>query len=125
MEVGQLCVKTAGRDAKGKCVIVDVIDSNYVLVDGNVRRRKCNVKHLEPLHDKIDIKKNAPHEDVVSAFKKLGIELREKKPKEQKPKPKKLRGKEKSAEEPVKKQKSAPVKKPISEPKTDQKDSAQ
>ena len=38
--MGQLCVKIAGRESGKKCVIVDRIDSNYVLIDGNVRRKK-------------------------------------------------------------------------------------
>ena len=51
------CVKIAGRDAGGRAVIVDVLDDNFVLIDGGVRRRKCNIIHLEPSDKKIDIKK--------------------------------------------------------------------
>ena len=54
-----------------KCAVVNVIDHTSVLIDGNVRRRRCNVRHLEPLSDVIDIKKDASHEEVESAFKKL------------------------------------------------------
>lgn len=89
MEVGRICVKIAGRDAGKKCVIVEVLDDNYVTIDGETRRRKCNIKHLEPLDQKIDIKDKADHAAVVSEFKKLGIEVKERKSKEQKPKPKK------------------------------------
>ena len=59
-------MKIAGRDARGKCVVVDVLDTNYVLIDGQVRRRKCNVDHLEPLGEKIELKKNAGHEEPGS-----------------------------------------------------------
>ena len=48
-EIGRLCVKIAGRDAGLKCLVVEVIDDNYVLIDGQTRRRKCNIKHLEPV----------------------------------------------------------------------------
>ncbi len=34
IEVGRICVKTAGREIGKRCVIVDVIDKNYVLVTG-------------------------------------------------------------------------------------------
>ena len=34
MEIGRLCVKLAGRDSNRKCVIIDVVDDNYVFVDG-------------------------------------------------------------------------------------------
>ena len=73
LSVGRLCVKTSGRDAGKKCAVVNVIDHTSVLIDGNVRRRRCNVRHLEPLSDVIDIKKDASHEEVESAFKKLKI----------------------------------------------------
>jgi large subunit ribosomal protein L14e len=92
IEVGRLCVKTAGRDAGNKCVIVEVVDDNFVLVDGNVRRKKCNISHLEPLAEKIKIKKGASHAEVAAEFKKLKIPMWEKKTKEEKAKPKKLRG---------------------------------
>lgn len=95
IEIGRLCVKIAGREAGKKCVVVDVIDKSYVLVDGQLKRKKCNITHLEPLDKKIDLKKNASHEEVVSEFKKLKIEVKETKKKEKKEKPRKIRGKKK------------------------------
>jgi len=47
-EIGRICIKIAGRDAGRECVIVDVLKDKFMLIDGNVRRRKCNVIHLEP-----------------------------------------------------------------------------
>jgi len=100
IEIGRLCVKTAGRDAKRKCIIIDVLDDKYVIVDGDVRRKKCNIKHLEPLEQVIEIEKGADHKTIVSEFKKLGIEIKETKPKEKKEKPRKIRkAKEKLVEE--------------------------
>ena len=92
-EVGRLCVKVAGRDARKKAVITEVLDDNYVMVDGEVRRKKCSIKHLEPLDQVIEINDKASHEDVVKAFSDLGIELRNKKSKETKERPKKTRAK--------------------------------
>lgn len=85
IEVGRLCVKIAGRDAGKKCLIVEVIDENNVMIDGQTRRKKCNIKHIEPLKDVLKIKKGASHNDVVSALKKAGVEVKEKKKKEKKP----------------------------------------
>jgi len=99
MEIGRICVKIAGRDAGEKCVIVDILDDNYVLVDGQVRRRKCNIAHLEPVAETIKLKKNASHEAVASEFKKLGIEIKERKSKPKKERPKKIRGREKKEKE--------------------------
>jgi len=88
IEVGRVCVKIAGRDAGKKAVVIDILDSNYVMIDGEVRRRKCNIEHLEPTKDVVKISKNAPTEEVC---KVLGIENKKTKKKEQKPRPKRMR----------------------------------
>ncbi len=72
IDVGRICVKIAGRDAGKKCVVVDVIDDNYVMIDGETRRRKCNILHLEPLDKSVDIKKGASHAEVAKVFEALG-----------------------------------------------------
>lgn len=88
-EVGRLVVKIAGRDAGKTAVVVDKTGELFVLIDGQTRRRKCNIKHLEPLPQVIKIKKAAPHEEVKAEFKKLGLEVLDTKPKEKKERPKK------------------------------------
>ena len=77
IEIGRIVIKTAGRDASKKAVIVDIIDNNFVLIDGETRRRKCNIKHLEPLAQVVKIKKNASHEEVSKVLKEIGIKVRE------------------------------------------------
>ena len=99
IEVGRICIKLAGRDAGRECVVVDVLDDNYVLIDGNVRRRKCNILHLESTSKKVDIKKGSSHEDVKKEFSKLKIAVWETKAKEKGERPRKIRGKKKKAEE--------------------------
>jgi large subunit ribosomal protein L14e len=74
-EVGRICIKTTGRDAGGRCVIVDVIDRNFVLVTGpksvtGVRRRRVNLNHLRPLDERIEIAKSAGDEAVAAALGK-------------------------------------------------------
>jgi large subunit ribosomal protein L14e len=83
-EVGRLCVKLAGRDAGKKCIVIDVLDDTYALIDGQTRRRKCNLQHLEPLTQVLEIAKNADHKAVVDALKIEGIECIEKKTTEKK-----------------------------------------
>ena len=64
-----------GREAGYYCVIVDIIDKNYLLVDGlKVRRRRVNYKHIEPIPDVVDIKKGASHDQVEAAIKKAKLE---------------------------------------------------
>ncbi len=69
IEVGRVCVKIAGRDAGRKCVVVDVIDKNNVLIDGFTRRKKCNIKHLEPLSQKLEAAKGATHDEILQILK--------------------------------------------------------
>ncbi len=76
LTVGRLCIKTAGRDAMEHCVIVEVLDEKYVLVDGNTRRKKVNKFHIEPLNKTIDIKKGATTKDIHAAFEKLGLPIK-------------------------------------------------
>lgn len=114
IEIGRLCVKIAGRDAGKKCVIVDVINDIYVLIDGETRRRKCNVLHLEPLEQKIDIKKGASHGEVSSVLKESGIETRHTKPKQKTERPKKQR---KQKEKPVEEAKKEVKEKKPAKPK--------
>lgn len=97
IEIGRLCIKLAGREAGKKAVIVDILDGNFVLIDGNVKRRKCNINHLELLSEKMDIKKGAASEEVRNLFKEMEIlEKREPKIKNKRErkggkKPKKIR----------------------------------
>lgn len=65
IEVGRICVKTAGREAGKYCVVVDIVDENFVIITGpkdvtGVKRRRCNIKHLEPTPEKVDIDRARP-----------------------------------------------------------------
>ncbi len=86
IEVGRICKKLTGREAGRYCVVLSIIDDSYVEITGprpitDVRRRKCNILHLEPTGDKIDIKANASDEEVEKAMEKAGLleKLRQKK----------------------------------------------
>lgn len=78
IEVGSVCIKIAGREASRYCVVVKKIDNNFVLVTGpklltGVKRRKCNILHLEELPFKLDIKEDANDKEVLEAWKKSGL----------------------------------------------------
>ena len=81
IEIGRVCVKIAGRDAGLKCVVVEDLGKSMVLIDGQTRRRKCNLAHLEPLAQKLDISKGASHDKVVAAFKAVEVSIVERKSK--------------------------------------------
>ena len=73
-DIGRVCVKTMGREAGYYCIVCDVIDKNYVLIDGlMVRRRRVNYNHIVPTQDMINIKKGADHAAVESAIKKAKL----------------------------------------------------
>jgi large subunit ribosomal protein L14e len=78
MEVGQVCVKTVGKEKGKYCVIVKKIDENFVIVSGpkaltGVKRRRANVIHLQPLQYKLEIKEDASDEEILEAWKKSGL----------------------------------------------------
>ena len=97
MEIGSVVMKTAGRDAGCRGVILEV-DGNMALLDGETRRRKTNLAHLEPTGQKIDVKKGASHDEVKKALSSLEITARDTKPKKAGEKPKRVR---KAKEKPV------------------------
>ncbi|NHI93137.1 MAG: 50S ribosomal protein L14e [Candidatus Lokiarchaeota archaeon] len=69
-DIGRICVKIAGREAGRKCIIIDKMDKNYVLITGppkvsKVKRRRANMKQLEPTMDLLKIKKGISDEDLI------------------------------------------------------------
>ncbi len=73
MDIGRVCVKLAGHEAGKRCVIVEVVDNTYVVVSGpGIKRRRCNITHLEPTDKKLDISKGASDEEVKRALEAAG-----------------------------------------------------
>ena len=75
IELGRVCLKTAGRETGKCCVVVNKIDDKFVLVTGpksltKVKRRRCNVEHLRPLEHRISIKADAKDSEVEQLMKK-------------------------------------------------------
>lgn len=78
IEVGRVCVKTRGRESGKKCVVVDLIGKNFVLITGpkelnGVRRRRANIAHVEPLDMKAKIKRGSSDKVIMKAIKSAGI----------------------------------------------------
>ncbi|MDD5417350.1 MAG: 50S ribosomal protein L14e [Candidatus Nanoarchaeia archaeon] len=120
MEIGRLAIKTAGREAGKVCVVVEIIKPPYVIIDGDVRRKKCNINHLEALPMKIDVKKSDSHDKIVEELKKAGYDISEKKKKERKEKAAKPAKKRKVGDHGKKKAKKA-AKKAKAKPKAEKK----
>lgn len=83
LEVGRVCMKIAGREAGRYCVIIKPAgkskeDKSFVLVTGprlltGIKRRRANTDHLQPTDYKLEVKEDAPDEEVVEAFEKAGL----------------------------------------------------
>jgi len=68
-----VCVKITGRESGRKCVIVDIIDKNFVLVTGpqkvtGVKRRRANINHIEPTEKRVNIKRGNSDEEITEAL---------------------------------------------------------
>lgn len=82
LEVGRVCLKIVGREAGKVCTVVKKLvegkSNAFVLVTGpklltGVKRRRCNVEHLEPTQYTLEIKDDASDEEVMEAYKKAGV----------------------------------------------------
>ena len=99
-EVGTVCVKIAGRDAGKQCVVVEAAKDGIVVIEGETRRRTCNIRHLESLGRDVKIKAGASHADVMKA---LGLKEKETKTRKAAAKPSSHTKRAKVAEPKVKK----------------------
>src|SRR3989338_4363925 len=74
VDIGRVCIKTMGHEADEKCVVVDTDKGNFVIVAGpRVKKRRCNIAHLEILPHKLDIKKGATEKEVADALSRAGL----------------------------------------------------
>ncbi len=77
-EIGRVCIKNVGREAGKYCVILNKEKQSFVLVTGpklltGIKRRRCNVNHLNPTEHMLDVKENTSDEDVITAFDVAGL----------------------------------------------------
>lgn len=77
-EVGRVCIKTVGREAGQYCAVIGKENQSFVMVTGpklltGVKRRRCNVFHLQPTEYVLGVKDNASDEDVIAAYEAAGI----------------------------------------------------
>jgi len=78
LELGRIVLKIAGRETGKYAVIVDKIDDNFVLITGpksitGVKRRKCNIDHIEPTENKFDINPKADDASIENLWRSSGL----------------------------------------------------
>ncbi len=116
LTVGRIVMKIAGREAGKYCVVLTNPKDNFVQVTGpkvltGVKRRRCNVEHLEPTEHQVKIEVEASEKKVIDVLDKEGIlkKLGLKKPSPEVVKGPK--GKDKKEKKPTKVKKEAPKEK--------------
>lgn len=69
MDIGRVCLKVKGREQGERCVVLDVVDRNFVIVVGpNVKRRRVNMNHIRPLDEVVPLQRNATNEEAIAAL---------------------------------------------------------
>ena len=75
LDIGRVCMKIAGRYSNKIAVVIKKLDDNHVLIEGNVRRKKCNIKHLEPLNKILKIKEEETGDNIRELLEKEGFKI--------------------------------------------------
>lgn len=78
LTVGRIAMKTAGREAGKYCVVLTNPKDNFVQITGprfltGVKRRRCNVDHLEPTEHVVKINAEAADKVVMETLDKEGL----------------------------------------------------
>ncbi len=78
LDVGRVCMKIAGREAGKYCVVLKKMDNTFVLITGpkqltGVKRRRCNIEHLEPTQHSLKIAPEAADAVVIKAYDAIGL----------------------------------------------------
>ncbi|RLG70187.1 MAG: 50S ribosomal protein L14e [Candidatus Iainarchaeum archaeon] len=63
IEPGRVCYKTRGREAGKKVVVLELQNLYATVVGKGGKKEKCNIRHLFPLKEKIDV--NVPVEEII------------------------------------------------------------
>lgn len=77
LEKGRVCLKIAGREAGKYCIVVEPIDESFVMITGpktitRIKRRKCNITHLEATDKKFNLKTGEDSE-VETLWRNSGL----------------------------------------------------
>ena len=78
IEPGRIVLKIAGRESGKYAVIVENTNDNFVLITGpksitGVKRRKCNIDHIEPTEHKLDIDSKADDSSIEGLWRSSGL----------------------------------------------------
>lgn len=78
-KTGLICRKTSGKDNGKICIVLESEkDKSFVFVEGEVKRKKYNIAHLEPV-GYAEIDKDAPHDEVLKVIEAAGFKIKKNK----------------------------------------------
>jgi large subunit ribosomal protein L14e len=71
MEAGRICIKTTGKEAGKKIVVIKTEGKeNKAVIEGiGIKRKNCNIRHLFPTKEKINITEKTSKEEILKALK--------------------------------------------------------
>lgn len=126
LECGRVCLKIAGREAGKYCAVIKPAgkskeEKSFVVVTGpklltGVKRRRCNIEHLEATEHLLEVKEDATDEEVIAAYDKAGLITKFKLKKPPAAKLKEVKEKEVKEKKEVEKEKAEEKKKPKKKP---------
>jgi large subunit ribosomal protein L14e len=78
IETGRVVLKIAGREAGKYAVVVEKVDDTFVIITGpksvtGIKRRKCNLEHIEPTNHVLDIGEKANDSSVEKSWNSSGL----------------------------------------------------
>jgi large subunit ribosomal protein L14e len=78
LEPGRIVMKIAGREAGKYAVIVENSNDGFVIITGpksvtGVKRRKCNIDHIEPTENKFDMDSGTDDNSIEQLWKQSGL----------------------------------------------------
>ncbi|PIN85818.1 MAG: 50S ribosomal protein L14e [Candidatus Diapherotrites archaeon CG11_big_fil_rev_8_21_14_0_20_37_9] len=70
LDKGTVCIKTAGKEAGEKAVVLERPDETFAVIIGpRIKKRKCNISHLIPTGETIEVTKNITQKDLAEKLK--------------------------------------------------------
>lgn len=77
-ETGRVVLKIAGREAGKYAVVLESASDGFVLITGpktitGIKRRKCNIEHIEPTENTLEISAKATDSDIETKWKSSGL----------------------------------------------------
>lgn len=78
LEAGRIVLKIAGREAGKYAVIIENNNDGFVMITGpktitGVKKRRCNINHIEPTENKLDIGSKADDASIEEQWKNSGL----------------------------------------------------